>query len=121
MSNPFLRRIANNGKLGKAGRQSEKAVAKKLGGTLTPASGAGSSKGDIQLESFMLECKSTTNDSISLKREWLLKVLREAQIVGKTPALTLTFTDDTGKPKQHGTWVCIPDHVFKELIGGQDD
>lgn len=116
MTNPFLRRIAANGKIGKAGRQSEKAVAKKLGGSLTPASGAGQSKGDIQLESFMIECKSTINDSIGLKREWLLKVAREALSAGKTPALSLTFTDDTGKSKQHGDWICIPSHVFKEIV-----
>lgn len=116
MSNPFLRRIAANGKIGKAGRQSEKSVAKKLGGSLTPASGAGQSKGDIQLGDFMLECKSTKTDTLSIRRDWLQKVFREALSAGKTPALSLAFTDDTGKSKQHSEWVCVPLSVFKELV-----
>jgi Holliday junction resolvase len=108
--------MAAEQKIGSAGRKSEQKVAKRIGGRQTPASGAAGLKGDISLGNFMIECKSTTHDSISLQREWALKVIREALSAGKTPALHLTFTDDDGKTKPKGAWVCIPEWVFKELI-----
>lgn len=116
MSNPFQRRMAAEQKIGSAGRKSEQKVAKRIGGKTTPASGAGGLKGDISLGSLMIECKSTTHDSISLQREWLLKVSREALASGKTPALHLAFTGDDGKTKEKGAWVCIPEWLFQELI-----
>ena len=120
MTNPFERRMANQ-KIGVAGRRSEKDLARKMGGKQTPASGASGMKGDIHLESFMIECKSTSTDTLSIKREWLLKVAREALSAGKTPALALTFTDDDGKTKQMGDWVAIPQYLFNELVNSSSE
>lgn len=119
-ANPFQRRMSSQ-RIGDAGRSSEKRLSRKLGGRQTAASGAGMEKGDIALGAFQIECKATRTDTLSIKREWLLKVAREALSAGKTPALTMTFTDDDGKSKAHGEWVAIPLKVFQTLIENHEE
>jgi hypothetical protein len=38
---------------------------------------------------------------------------------GKTPALTVTFTNGDGQPKVGGAWVMIPEDVFNGLVQEQ--
>jgi len=115
MANPFRR---SRPKVN-AGRPSEKNTAKRLGGRLTPASGAvEGAKGDIVLDDFLVEAKSTIKNSISLKLDWLLKITGEARKVGKTPALAITFTTGNGRPVHNGRYVIIREDDFKELIDG---
>lgn len=113
--NPFLKRQTKN-KIGETGNQSEKKTAKRLGGTQTPASGAlAGAKGDIELPKFLVEAKSTVKESLSLKREWLMKISGEALAKGKAPCVALTFTTDNGTPKPRSKWILITEQMFREL------
>jgi hypothetical protein len=110
--NPFLRRLDKH-KIGKAGRASEKRLAKTLQARARPASGAmEGAKGDIDLNDVLLEAKSTTTDSMGLKFEWLSKISREAVREGKSPALMISFVGQDGRPFMNGEWVCVPRHVW---------
>ena len=64
------------------GKSVEKRVSRKMGGTLTPASGALGKKGDIWVlgeDDFgtVWELKSTKKNYISIKLEWFLKGIAE--------------------------------------------
>lgn len=112
---PILRRLAKQ-PIGRAGRRSEKRVAKQLGARQTPASGAMvGAKGDIEHRSFLLEAKSTICESLSLKLDWLAKISGEARAVGKTPAVTIDFVHGDGEARVYGEWVLVPAAVFREL------
>lgn len=98
------------------GRKNEKQTSRRLNAKLTPGSGATATfKGDMTFNNYLVECKATENNSLSLKLEWLGKISREALEVGKKPLMTITFTDDTGRPRRHGAWVLVPETEFKEL------
>lgn len=114
--NPYLRRLAKAG-IGASGRASEKRLAKALGGKARPASGAmQGAKGDIDLGPVLMEAKSTVGLSMSLKREWLLKIAGEARSEGKTPALAISFVLENGRPLPDGEWVAVPLSVWKEIV-----
>lgn len=113
---PFLKRKSTH-KIGKAGRKSEQRLTRQLGGRARPASGAmEGAKGDIDLGTVLLEAKSTTGHSISVKHSWLAKIGKEARSEGKLPALSLSFINEDGSPVMDGEWVMIPMHKFKELL-----
>lgn len=117
MTVPYLKRKSQH-RIGRAGRNSEKKLAKHLGGRLRPASGAmAGAKGDIDLGSILLECKSTNNMSLQVKLGWLLKIASEARCVGKKPALSISFTHDDGEPVRDGQWVMVKLSDFEELFG----
>ena len=102
---------------GKAGRTSERLLAKTLGARAQPASGAlEGAKGDIELPAFLLEAKSTTQKSMALQLQWLAKIAGEARSIGKPPAVAITFTRPDGHPLLDGEWVAIPLYTFKELL-----
>lgn len=118
--------------IGVAGRKSETRVAESLASRLTMASGASArDKGDIETPvwnlkdeynpesyQFRIECKSSQNQSMALKRGWLHKIAQEAQGYCQTPALIVSFTDEEGRTtSRHDDWVMIPLSVFKELFG----
>jgi hypothetical protein len=107
--------------IGKAGRKSETSLAKRLGAKLTPASGAATAKGDMVLGDVLLEAKSTSAESLGLKRDWLLKIGHEAMMTGRVPALAITFTDKAGTAIRDGSWVLIPEEAFKRLSAGMKD
>ncbi|HEY0817230.1 MAG TPA: hypothetical protein VGD46_00530 [Rhizobacter sp.] len=118
--NPYTARRARAG-IGASGRRAERKASTRLGARLTPASGAiASAKGDFAAGDFLCENKSTTNASLSLKLDWLQKISREALPKGKTPALALQFVNADGTPEKAGSWVMIPEHLFKELLDGRD-
>ena len=103
-------------KIGKAGRSSEKRLTRTLGGRGRPGSGAlEGAKGDIDLGAILLEAKSTTNASMALKLDWLVKIAGEARSEGKTPALAVSFVKPDGSALMDGEWVLIPLHKFREL------
>lgn len=119
---PLLKRAAAMKKIGAAGRKAEKGLAHRLGGTLTLASGAmQGDKGDVKVErgdlKFLMESKATQNESMSVKLDWLLKIYQEALEAGKHPAFAISFTNDHGVATKRGTWIAVPEAVFKELIG----
>lgn len=105
--NPYLRRKSNN--IGSSGVRSEKLLSKKVVGVQRPASGAlDGAKGDIEVESMLIEAKSTTLASMSLKLDWLLKISEEALAENKVPAVAISFVKDSGKPVRNGEWVMVP-------------
>jgi hypothetical protein len=113
---PFLRRKANDA-IGAAGRASEKRLNRQLGGKARPASGAmEGAKGDIDLESILLEAKSTVKDGMRVQLDWLAKISREARSEGKKPAVTLSFSHPNGQPRVDGQWVLVPLHYWNEKL-----
>ena len=112
--NPYTDRKARQG-IGISGRKSEKKTARRLNMNQTPASGAAIGKGDLRDKEWLVECKSTTSDSLSLKIDYLSKITMEANMTGRTPAIAITFTDLQGKPWPVGSWVMISEHTFIEM------
>lgn len=98
----------------------EKAIAKAVGGTQTPNSGAASIKGDILTsgaydDSWLLEAKTRTknSDSITIKREWFEKNKYEASEMGKGhTALIFNFGPDAPYNENH---YVIDEYLFLEL------
>lgn len=120
-TSPFMKRAAQRGTTGH-GNASEKRLAKSLGARLQPGSGAlKSAKGDMKLQGtrkVLIEAKSTTALSMKLDQAWLTKINNEALSTGAIPALAISFVMPDGKKRQ-GTneWICIPLHVFQDLLG----
>jgi hypothetical protein len=106
---------AEKTRIGKAGRKAEKKTLSKMGAQPTPNSGASGSKGDGALPGFLMECKSTVHQSMSVKLDHLSKITGEAHAAGVEPCLAIIFTDGSGTPVREGTWICIPQEVFEEL------
>lgn len=116
MTNPFLRKNSKHS-IGASGRASEKKVLKRLGAQAKPASGAmQGAKGDGETKSFLVEAKSTVNDSLNVKLDWLAKIKQEAIAQGKSPVLTVTFTNGDGGPRKWGKWVMMEEHIFEQLM-----
>lgn len=96
----------------------EKKVAKDFNGKTTKNSGATAfQKGDVLLESFLVECKTKTSDSeqITIHKEWLEKLLKESLFMGKENyALIFNFGPSSDK-----NYVIIEDSLFNELINNQ--
>ncbi len=112
--NPFSKRMRKQC----TGTKAEKGTAKRLGATLTPASGAlEGAKGDMHRGTILMENKSTIKGSMSLKLDWLIKISQEALEKGQTPALALQFTTESGVPVKRGAWVMVPEAVFNEMLG----
>lgn len=83
----------------------EKAVAKEIGGKQTKNSGATLfQKSDVYTDLFNLECKTktTNSDSISIKREWFEKQIRENIQMGKKySAIVFNFGPDEPYNENH--------------------
>lgn len=92
----------------------EKQIAKAVRGKQTLNSGATPfEKGDLTIESFLLEAKTKTksSDSISIKKEWLEKNKQEALFMGKKhSAIVFNFG-----PDQPNNYI-IDEYLFQELI-----
>lgn len=101
------------------GDKAERKLAKRFNAQLTPASGAAhhGAKGDMVHGDFRTESKSTVKDSFSIRYETLCKIAQEAAEQNQRPTLTIQFVTPDGRPRASGSWVAVPEHVFKELIG----
>ena len=114
---PYLKR-AKTGDKGVAGRKAEGSLAKRLGGSVTPGSGAiEGAKGDVRVGNFLVENKTSTNDSFSVKKDHLYKIYQEALEVSKVPALAFQFVNAEGKSQKKDRWVCIPEAAYLEWLG----
>ena len=97
-------------------KKQEEAVAKAVGGKRTPNSGATDfgGKSDVDIANlFNIECKTKTSnsDSISIKKEWLLKNKREATFDGNPySAIAFNFGPDSNN------YYIIEEYLFLELI-----
>lgn len=119
MSSPF--RVNNQVKQGKSTRyyssRQEKAVAKAVNGKQTKNSGATElQKSDVLNELFTIECKTkTTNaDSISIKRAWFDKQIKESiQMRKPYSAIVINFGPDAPYNENH---YIIDEYLFLELL-----
>lgn len=119
MSNPF--RVNNLAKPEQATRyysdRQEKSVAKALGGKQTKNSGAGAlQKSDVLTDLFTVECKTktTNSDSISIKRAWFDKQMRESIQMGKRHS-TIVFNFGPDAPYNENHYI-IDEYLFLELL-----
>lgn len=104
-----------NTDVGRGGKSFEKKSAKKKGGYLTSGSGSKAQKGDLILGDLLLELKSTTKESIVLKKEWLHKIRKAAMEQGKTPILVVAFITMNGDVVNQEEWVCMPSSYFDTM------
>lgn len=122
-TNPFLIREAAAPR-SSHGKKYEKKGALSLAASLTPASGAMvGAKGDMrkrrnQLQSHLIEAKSTTANSLSVQLAWLVKISEEALAQGMQPALLMAFVTPEGRPVPHceSQWVALPLQVYNQLM-----
>jgi len=117
----------------KMSQQQEGRVAKRLDGRTQSGSGTGKRrttskgalggklllggrKGDVETEAanLLVECKATKNKSIGIKRDWLVKITREAANSMRSPALTIAFErvpDDVDQD-----WALVPVGWLRALM-----
>lgn len=92
----------------------EKQVAKTLGGTRTKNSGATMfQKGDLTTDDWLIECKTkmSPSESMSIKKEWLEKNLKESLFMGKKyNALAFNFGPD------ESNYYIIDEQLFQCLV-----
>ena len=92
----------------KQSQKHEKRIAKMLGGKKTAASGAfWSMKGDVRMDDFLIEHKWTGKKTFTLKSDVLEKIITEAILDGRTPALGIHLN---GK-----NYVLLEEYDFVEL------
>lgn len=95
-------------------KKQEESVVRTTGGSRQPNSGATPfAKGDVVAEQFLIECKTKTTHckSISIKKEWIDKVSKEALFVGK-PYSTLAFSFGPGEENYY----IIDSNLFEKLL-----
>jgi hypothetical protein len=64
----------------------------------------------------LIECKRSEKASLAIKREWLVKVTREALVQGKRPALSVEIAGGPLAHEVEQTWVAVPLSVFVALM-----
>jgi hypothetical protein len=115
VTNPYLERRRRAGK--GVGNKSETRTSKRLGAKQVVLSGSlPGSKGDMRVSDCLVEAKCTMRNSLSVDLGWLRKIAQEARQVGRTPALAITFVRGDGVPVVDGTWVAVPEDVFKYML-----
>ena len=95
-------------------KKQETAIANATGGQRTPNSGATTwSKGDVLTEQFLLEAKTKTthSDSIKINKEWFDKNRQEKAFMGK-PHSAIVFNFGPGEENQY----IIDEYLFLELL-----
>jgi len=94
----------------KRSRRQEKRAAQRIGGHVTPASGAGSVKGDVRdVGHTRMECKLTRAKSFSLKLAELEKLEREA--AGEDPVFEIEFQG----VYPHKRYVVMPGWLYDQF------
>lgn len=119
MADPNRLRIKTPGNA--HGKLYEPRAAKKLGARLTPNSGATvGSKGDMRTALWLIESKTTVNQSLAMELAWLVKITEEASTSMRNPALLFSFVLPDGRPRPNASteWVAMPLHLFQELTDG---
>jgi hypothetical protein len=100
--NPFMDRAERTKNLTLSHKRSpkqEKQLALRVGGQVTPRSGAGAVKGDVRVRKRLrLEAKTTKNKSFSVTLEMIEKIEDAACEGGELPILVIEFIDHLGRP-----------------------
>lgn len=97
-------------------RKHEKDVVTRSGGRAQPGSGNKPGKpGDTTDQHYMRECKATNGAGITIKSEWLEKLVSDAMSRGMTPLVELRLSGQS--PPVPSDWVLIPAIDFEALSG----
>lgn len=92
-------------------RAQEQSTAKRIGGSVTKASGASYEKGDVRLKGFVrIESKTTKSRSFSITQEILAKLERAVVGSGEIPILQVEL--ELGKCKV----LVMPDWALEFII-----
>lgn len=79
----------------KRSKLQEKRAAKDYGGTITPGSGnQWFQKADVKTDTWLIECKTTTKASYSLKAITWDKLWRQAMSEGRDAMMEIEFSDE---------------------------
>ncbi|QNJ59203.1 hypothetical protein [Vibrio phage vB_ValS_PJ32] len=121
--NPFI--AGKDKQKTRHGFKSEARVSKAMGSRLMSGSGSkDGKKSDAVLDTaeyqFRIESKATKNNSFSIKRDVLEKIRKEASDTGRTPVLTISFTNELGEAIQGNDYVMIPMWLFNEVFNNGD-
>ena len=118
-NNIFIRRMRKTANLTKSHRRApkqERALAVRVGGRLTAASGSKDEKGDVRIKGLArLECKTTKHKSFSVTIDMVEKLEEAAALSGELPIFVIEFIDDMGRPLKELA-VC-PSYVLDTLVG----
>ena len=101
----------------KISKKMEARLAKTLGGKRQSNSGATPfQKGDVMTKLFAIEAKTsvTPKQSISIRKEWMDKIRREAFAMGK-PYSAVAFDFGTGSLGNRETFYIIDEQLFIKL------
>lgn len=93
------------------GKKGENNLQKELGGNLTP----GSRVGDLQYKDLLVEKKTTAKNSITIKKDQLIKIEQLAFENNRIPALVIEF-EVLEKSFYDGQWALIRLDTLKELL-----
>lgn len=102
-------------------KKQENLIAKELGGSRQPNSGATMfSKGDVVLSDWLIEAKTKTSpsNSMTIHKEWLEKNAEEAFAMGKEHSALIFDFGDIHYPQEY---VVITLEEFKRLLEAQKD
>ena len=115
----FLRKPKLKGQVTRShlrSKKQEREIAKRIGGRVTPASGASTLKGDVRLKRVVrIEAKTTQNRSFSVTLDMVRKIEEAALTHGELPIIVVEFNDGNGR-KLSEVAVC-PIYVLQEIAG----
>lgn len=96
-------------------RDHEDTVAKRSGGRRRAASGAAPGKpADTVDQEFLRECKATKGAGITIKGDWLKKIVQQSLPRGMTPLVELRVMGQEAPTPTD--WVLIPAQEFEILL-----
>lgn len=96
----------------RASRRQESNLAASHGGRVMPGSGnQWFAKGDVKTEFELIEAKTTTKASYSLKLAELLKIYQEGLVEGLRPVLVVEFTIRSYRD----SYIVLTDSDYQEL------
>lgn len=79
-------------------RLQERRAAKEYNGSVSPGSGATwHHKADVRSNEYLVECKTTSKKSYSLKHEDLLKIYLQAIVENRIPVFEIEFSEASKK------------------------
>ncbi len=123
MSNHFLDRANKTANLSNSHRRAprqEREIAKNLRGTLTPASGAKDTKGDVRIKGVVrIEAKTTKNKSFSVTLDMVNKLETAATGVAEMPVFIIEFNDGNGRKIKE--LAVMPMYALQTLIDNQKE
>jgi len=92
----------------------ENYVASELGGSVVGGSGCGTLKGDVSIESFLIECKATNKLSRTVSTKEVRKIRLQAREVQKNWALAIRT--GAGDQDEREDLVVVDLKTFRTLL-----